>query len=138
MGRVLAIDYGRKRCGVAVTDILKIAANGLPTQRTCDLEKYLLDSCSHEPVERIIIGHPRTVRGEDSESMRYIRPFMNRLSKILPDMPVEMVDERFTSVQAHRDMITAGFKKSDRQRKELADEMSAVLILTSWLENPRL
>lgn len=138
MGRVLAIDYGRKRCGVAVTDILKIAANGLPTQRTCDLEKYLLDYCSQEPVERIIIGHPRTVRGEDSESMRYIRPFMNRLSKILPDMPVEMVDERFTSVQAHRDMITAGFKKSDRQRKELADEMSAVLILTSWLENPRL
>ena len=138
MGRVLAIDYGRKRCGVAVTDILKIAANGLPTQRTCDLEKYLLDYCSQEPVERIVIGHPRTVRGEDSESMRYIRPFMNRLSKILPDMPVEMVDERFTSVQAHRDMITAGFKKSDRQRKELADEMSAVLILTSWLENPRL
>jgi RNAse H domain protein, YqgF family len=138
MGRVLAIDYGRKRCGVAVTDILKIAANGLPTQRTCDLEKYLLDYCSHEPVERIIIGHPRTVRGEDSETMQYIRPFINRLSKILPDMPVEMVDERFTSVQAHRDMITAGFKKSDRQRKELADEMSAVLILTSWLENPRL
>ena len=138
MGRVLAIDYGRKRCGVAVTDILKIAANGLPTQRTCDLEKYLLDYCSLEPVERIIIGHPRTVHGEDSESMRYIRPFMNRLSKILPDMPVEMVDERFTSVQAHRDMITAGFKRSDRQRKELADEMSAVLILTSWLENPRL
>lgn len=134
----MAIDYGRKRCGVAVTDILKIAANGLPTQRTCDLEKYLLDYCSQEPVERIVIGHPRTVRGEDSESMRYIRPFMNRLSKILPDMPVEMVDERFTSVQAHRDMITAGFKKSDRQRKELADEMSAVLILTSWLENPRL
>lgn len=138
MGRVLAIDYGRKRCGVAVTDILKIAANGLPTQRTCDLEKFLLDYCSNEPVERIIIGHPRTVRGGDSESMRYIRPFINRLAKILPDMPVEMVDERFTSVQAHRDMITAGFKKSDRQRKELADEMSAVLILTSWLENPRL
>lgn len=134
----MAIDYGRKRCGVAVTDILKIAANGLPTQRTCDLEKFILDYCSQEPVERIVIGHPRTVRGEDSESMRYIRPFMNRLSKILPDMPVEMVDERFTSVQAHRDMITAGFKKSDRQRKELADEMSAVLILTSWLENPRL
>ena len=117
MGRVLAIDYGRKRCGVAVTDILKIAANGLPTQRTCDLEKFLLEYCSNEPVERIVIGHPRTVRGEDSESMQYIRPFMNRLAKILPDMPVEMVDERFTSVQAHRDMITAGFKKSDRQRK---------------------
>lgn len=134
MGRVLAIDYGRKRCGVAVTDVLRIAANGLPTVRTCDLEQFLTDYCRREPVDRILIGHPRTVRGEDSESMRYIRPFITRLAVILPDMPVEMVDERFTSVQAHRDMIAAGFKKSDRQRKELADEMSAVLILTSWLE----
>lgn len=136
MGRVLAIDYGRKRCGVAATDVLKIAANGLPTVRTCDLENFLTEYCGHEPVERILIGHPKTVRGEDSESMRYIRPFMSRLAKILPDIPVEMVDERFTSVQAHRDMIAAGFKKSDRRDKGLADEMSAVLILTSWLERP--
>lgn len=119
-----------------MTDVLKIAANGLPTVRTCDLEKFLTDYCFAEPVDRILIGHPKTVRGEDSESMRYIRPFLNRLAKIMPDMPVEMVDERFTSVQAHRDMITAGFKKSDRQNKGLADEMSAVLILTSWLESP--
>lgn len=119
-----------------MTDVLKIAANGLPTVRTCDLEKFLTDYCAAEPVERILIGQPKTVRGEDSESMRYIRPFMNRLAKIMPDMPVEMVDERFTSVQAHRDMIAAGFKKSDRQNKGLADEMSAVLILTSWLESP--
>lgn len=136
MGRVLAIDYGRKRCGVAATDVLKIAANGLPTVRTCDLENFLTEYCCREPVERILIGHPKTVRGEDSESMRYIRPFMSRLAKILPDIPVEMVDERFTSVQAHRDMIAAGFKKSDRRDKGLADEMSAVLILTSWLERP--
>lgn len=136
MGRVLAIDYGRKRCGVAATDVLKIAANGLPTVRTCDLENFLTEYCGREPVERILIGHPKTVRGEDSESMRYIRPFMSRLAKILPDIPVEMVDERFTSVQAHRDMIAAGFKKSDRRDKGLADEMSAVLILTSWLERP--
>lgn len=119
-----------------MTDVLKIAANGLPTVRTCDLEKFLTDYCAAEPVERILIGHPRTVRGEDSESMRYIKPFMNRLAKIMPDIRVEMVDERFTSVQAHRDMIAAGFKKSDRQNKGLADEMSAVLILTSWLESP--
>ncbi len=136
MGRVLAIDYGRKRCGVAATDVLKIAANGLPTVRTCDLENFLTEYCGREPVERILIGHPKTVRGEDSESMRYIRPFMSRLAKILPDIPVEMVDERFTSVQAHRDMIAAGFKKSDRRDKGLADEMAAVLILTSWLERP--
>lgn len=136
MGRVLAIDYGRKRCGVAVTDVLKIAANGLPTVRTCDLEAFITDYCGRETVERILVGHPKTVRGVDSESMRYIRPFLNRLAKILPDIPVEMVDERFTSVQAHRDMITAGFKKSDRQNKGLADEMSAVLILTCWLDSP--
>lgn len=136
MGRVLAIDYGRKRCGVAATDVLKIAANGLPTVRTCELENFLTEYCGREPVERILIGHPKTVRGEDSESMRYIRPFMCRLAKILPHIPVEMVDERFTSVQAHRDMIAAGFKKSDRRDKGLADEMSAVLILTSWLERP--
>lgn len=134
MGRILAIDYGRKRCGVAVTDILRISANGLPTVRTCDLENFLAEYCAKEPVDMILVGEPRTVRGEESESMKYIRPFLKRLSKLLPDKPVEMVDERFTSVQAHRDMITAGFKKSDRQRKELADEMSAVLILTSYLE----
>ena len=135
MGRVLAIDYGRRRCGVAVPDILKIAANGLPTVRTCDLEKFLTDYVAREDVELILVGEPRTVRGEESESMRYIRPFLNRLHNLLPEMPVQMWDERFTSVQAHRDMLTAGFKKSDRQKKGLADEMSAVLILTSWLES---
>ena len=135
MGRVLAIDYGRRRCGVAVTDILKIAANGLPTVRTCDLEKFLTDYVAREDVELILVGEPRTVRGEESESMRYIRPFLNRLHNLLPEMPVQRWDERFTSVQAHRDMLTAGFKKSDRQKKGLADEMSAVLILTSWLES---
>lgn len=135
MGRVLAIDYGRRRCGVAVTDILKISANGLPTVRTCDLEKFLTDYVAREDVELILVGEPRTVRGEESESMRYIRPFLNRLHNLLPEMPVLMWDERFTSVQAHRDMLTAGFKKSDRQKKGLADEMSAVLILTSWLES---
>ncbi len=137
MGRIMAIDYGRKRCGVAVTDTLQIAANGLPTQRTCDLEAFISDYCRREPVDRILVGHPRTVSGEESESMRYIRPFLQHLSKILPNVPVELVDERFTSVQAHRDMITAGFKRSDRQRKELADEMAAVLILTAWLDSRR-
>ena len=134
MGRVLAIDFGRKRCGVAVTDPLKIAANPLPVVRTCDLMDFLKDYCAREQVERILMGHPRQMNGEDSESMRYIRPFLGRLKKELPAIPVEMVDERFTSTMAHRDMITAGFKKSDRQRKGLADEMSATIILTTWLE----
>lgn len=134
MSRILAIDYGRRRCGVAVTDPLQLIANSLPVVRTCDLEKFLIDYCRAEQVERILVGEPRQMNGQESESMRYIRPFLNRLARIMPEMPVEMVDERFTSVMAHRDMITAGFKKSDRQRKGLADEMSAVIILTTWLE----
>lgn len=133
--RVIAIDYGRKRCGVAVTDTLQIAANPLPVVRTCDLLAFITDYCRREPVERILVGEPRQLSGEYSESMRYIRPFLASLRKALPEMPIEMVDERFTSTMAHRDMITAGFKKSDRQRKGLADEMAAAIILTTWLES---
>lgn len=135
MGRILAIDYGRKRCGVAVTDTLKISANGLPTLETPRLLEWVKDYVGKEPVERILVGEPKQINGEPSESMKYIRPFLGRLKKELPDIPVEMVDERFTSVIAHREMIAAGFKKSDRRRKGLADEMSAVIILTSWLDS---
>ena len=135
MGRILAIDYGRKRCGVAVTDTLKISANGLPTLETPRLLEWVKDYVGKEPVERIRVGEPKQINGEPSESMKYIRPFLGRLKKELPDNPVEMVDERFTSVIAHREMIAAGFKKSDRRRKGLADEMSAVIILTSWLDS---
>lgn len=133
MSRVIAIDYGRKRCGVAVTDSLKIAANGLPTVRTCDLEKFLTDYCSREPVERIIVGLPKTLSGELSESNRYIEPFLRRLATILPDIPVERFDERFTSAIAHREMALAGLKKSRREEKGLADRTAAVIILTDWL-----
>lgn len=135
MARILAIDYGRRRCGVAVTDILKISANGLPTVRTCDLLDFITQYCSTEDVEKIIIGDPRQTNGEPSESMRYITPFLNRLKKELPQVPVEFVDERFTSVIAHREMIAGGFKKSDRQRKGFADEMAAVIILTQYLND---
>ena len=133
MSRVIAIDYGRKRCGIAVTDTLKIAANGLPTVRTCDLEKFLTDYCSREPVERIIVGLPKTLSGELSESNRYIEPFLRRLAIILPDIPVERFDERFTSAIAHREMALAGLKKSRREEKGLADRTAAVIILTDWL-----
>lgn len=133
--RILAIDYGRKRCGVAVTDTLKIAANGLPTVRTCDLMDFIKDYCEREPVERIVVGEPRDMRGNPSESMNYIRPFLNRLSKEMPDMPVTMFDERFTSAIAHREMIAGGFKKKQRQEKGRADEMAAVLILTGYLDS---
>ena len=97
MGRILAIDYGRKRCGVAVTDILKIAANGLPTVATKDILKFIKDYCAKEDVEEIVIGQPKTLRNEPSESMKYINPFLGQLRKELPDMKVTMFDERFTS-----------------------------------------
>lgn len=137
MPRILAVDYGRKRCGIAVTDPLKIVANSLPVVRTCDLLSFLLDYCSKEQVERILVGEPRQMNGLPSESMKYIEPFLRQLKKSLPQMPVDLVDERFTSVIAHRDMITAGFKKSYRQRKGLADEMAAVIILNSYLESKK-
>ena len=135
MGRILAIDYGRKRCGVAVTDILKIAANGLPTVATKDILKFIKDYCAKEDVEEIVIGQPKTLRNEPSESMKYINPFLGQLRKELPDMKVTMFDERFTSSIAHRHMLAAGIKKSDRQRKELADEMAATIILTDYLQS---
>lgn len=132
--RILAIDYGLKRSGVAVTDILGISANPLPVVRTCDLLRFVVDYCNNEPVERILVGEPKQMDGSPSQTMNHIRPFVARLGKELPSIPVEMVDERFTSVIAHRDMIAGGFKKSDRQRKGLADEMAATIILTTWLE----
>ncbi|MEZ3518622.1 MAG: Holliday junction resolvase RuvX [Muribaculaceae bacterium] len=135
MGRVIAIDYGRKRCGVAVTDPLRISANGLPTQRTCDLMDFLKSYCAREGVDLIVMGLPRTLTGEDSESARYIEPFLARLRREMPDMPVERMDERFTSAIAMQSMIAAGVKKSDRRCKELHDKTAAVIILTDWLNS---
>lgn len=135
MGRLLAIDYGRKRCGVAVTDPLKICANGLPTVRSCDIITFLKEFTSHEEVEKFIVGLPKDLQGNPSESMRFINPFINKLKKEFPAIPVEMYDERFSSAIAHREMIAAGFKKKDRQEKGKADEMAAVIILTSYLDS---
>ena len=133
MGRVLAIDYGRKRCGVAVSDPLRICANGLPTVRSCDLMAFIMDYCSREQVDCIVVGLPLTLKGDPSESNRYIEPFLKNLSKRMPDMKVERFDERFTSAIAHREMAMAGLKKSRREEKELADKTAAVIILTDWL-----
>lgn len=137
MGRILAIDYGRRRCGVAVTDPLQICANGLPTQRACDLLQYLKDYCSKETVDLIVVGRPMTLSGEDSESARYIEPFLRRLAREMPEMKVERFDERFTSTIAHREMLAAGVRKKDRQDKALADRTAAVIILTDWLQSRR-
>ena len=131
----MAIDYGRKRCGVAVTDILHICANGLPTVRSCDLFSFLHDYTSKEPVDVVVVGEPKDLKGDPSESMKYITPFLNRLKKEFPDIKVEMMDERFTSTIAHKAMIEGGFKKKDRQEKGRADEMAAVIILTGYLES---
>lgn len=134
MGRILAIDYGRRRCGLAVTDTLRICANGLPTVRTCDLMAWLKDYCGRESVDMIVVGEPKMMNGEPSESMRYIEPFLRQLHREMPGMEVRMHDERFTSTIAHREMIAGGFRKSQRQQKGRADEMAAVLILTGFLE----
>lgn len=133
MGRVLAIDYGRRRCGLAVTDVLRIAAGALPTQRTCDLEAFLDDYCRRESVDMLVVGLPRTLSGEDSESMRYIRPFVARWKKRHPEIPVEMFDERFTSSIAQREMIAGGMRRSRRREKGQVDAVAATIILTDWL-----
>lgn len=137
MSRILAIDYGRKRTGIAVTDTMQLIANGLTTVATHELLKFILDYISKEDVERIVIGKPKQMNNEDSENMRFIEPFVRTLKKQLPDMPIEYVDERFTSVLAHRTMLEAGLKKKDRQNKALVDEISAVIILQSYLESKR-
>lgn len=135
MGRILCIDYGRKRCGVAVTDSLQISANGLETQPAHKLMDFIKDYCRREVVELIVIGKPVQLNGEPSESMRYIAPFMKSLAREMPEMPVVMHDERFTSTIAHREMIAAGLSRSRRQEKTLADKTAAVLILTGYLES---
>lgn len=135
MSRIIAIDYGRKRSGLAVTDPLQLIANGLPTVATHMLLPFLKDYCTKEDVEMIIVGEPRQMDGTPSESSKYIEPFLRQLHKDMPEMKVIRRDERFTSVIAHREMIAAGFKKSQRQKKGLADEMSAVIILTEYLQN---
>lgn len=137
MGRILAIDYGRKRSGVAVTDPLKIIANGLTTVRTCDLMGFLKDYMQKEQVERIIVGLPKQMSGELSENMKYIEPFVRNLRKQVT-VPVEMFDERFTSVLAHKAMLDGGLKKKDRQNKALVDEISATIILQSYMESNRI
>ena len=135
MARILCIDYGKKRCGIAVTDPVQIAANGLPTVPTAGLMQFLKEYCGREQVERIVVGLPTQLNGAPSESMKWIQPFVDRLRKEMPDMPVIMHDERFTSTIAHREMAAAGLKRSVRQQRDLADKTAAVLILTGYLES---
>ena len=135
MGRILGIDYGRKRTGVAVTDPLKIVAGNLATVPTHTLMQFIKDYIAREQVERIVIGQPTQLNGEPRESTRYIAPFVNRLRKELPDMPVVMYDERFTSTIAHQAMIDGGMKKSDRRDKSRVDSIAATIILNDYLQS---
>lgn len=137
MGRLMAIDYGKKRVGVAVSDPLQIIANGLTTVASGDIYKFLSDYMSREKVDVIVIGLPKTMKNEESESMKYIKPFVEGLKKRFPDVLIEMYDERFTSVLAHRAMLDGGLKKMDRRNKALVDEISATIILQSYMESKR-
>ena len=137
MSRIVAIDYGRKRTGIAVSDTMQLIANGLTTVPTHELLNFIGDYIAKEPVERIIIGLPKQMNNEVSENMKNIEPFVRSLKKCFPELPVEYVDERFTSVLAHRTMLEAGLKKKDRQNKALVDEISATIILQTYLESKR-
>ena len=121
MGRILAIDYGRKRTGLAVTDTLRITANPLLTVETNMLLPWLGNYFAKEPVDEVVIGHPTQLNGEDSESMKYIRPFMAVFRKAFPNMKLTEYDERFTSTLAHRAMIDGGMKKIQRRDKAVVD-----------------
>ena len=134
--RILSIDYGRKRTGLAVTDPLQIIANGLTTVATHQLEQFITNYLKTEAVERIVVGLPKQMNGTMSESWRYIEPFLNRIHKLFPEMPIELVDERFTSVLAHQVILDSGVGKQRRKEdKGMVDEISATIILQSYLEN---
>ena len=137
MGRILAIDFGRKRTGLAVTDPLRITANPLITIPTHTLEAWLTDYFAKETVDEVVIGHPYQMNGEDSESMQYIQPFINRFRKVFPNIPLKEYDERFTSVIAHQTMIAGGMKKSQRQDKAVVDKIAACIILEGYLDSIR-
>ncbi|MGJ8742963.1 Holliday junction resolvase RuvX [Polaribacter sp.] len=135
MGRILAIDYGKKRTGIAVSDEMKIIASGLTTVLTDDLLLFLKEYISKENVELFLIGQPKQMNNTDSESEVLILTFMKKLSKEIPQIPIQRVDERFTSKMAFQTMIDSGIKKKKRRNKELVDEISATIILQSYLYN---
>ncbi|MBR1667742.1 MAG: Holliday junction resolvase RuvX [Bacteroidaceae bacterium] len=135
MSRVLAIDYGQKRTGLAVTDNLQMIANGLTTVETKELEKFIADYVAKEEVSTIVVGKPTQMNGENSENMKRIEPFFNRLKKLFPDKEIIYYDERFTSVLAHQAMLQSGISKKARQNKALVDKISATIILEDYLQS---
>ena len=135
MARILSIDYGRKRTGLAVTDPLQIIAGGLATVSTSELFEWLQAYVAREQVERIVIGEPRQPNGQPSENLVRVQQFVNRWRKAVPAVPIDYYDERFTSVLAHQAMIDGGLKKKARQDKALVDEISATIILEDYMRS---
>ena len=131
----MAIDYGTRRTGLAVTDVLRIVPNGLATVATHELPSFLASYFSREPVDIIVVGYPTNMNGQDSASMAQIRPFVDKLRKQYPDKRIEMFDERFTSVIAHRAILYSGIGKMARRNKALVDEISATIILESYMDS---
>jgi len=138
VARILSIDYGKKRTGLAVTDPLQLIAGGLATVLTSELFDYLVRYVAAEAVERIVIGEPRQPNGQPSENLARVQQFVNRWRKARPDIPIEYYDERFTSVLAHQAMIDGGLKKKARQDKALVDEISATIILQDYMRSKNL
>jgi len=133
----MAIDYGRKRTGLAVTDTLQIIANGLCTVASEEATAFLKDYVSRENVDLFVVGQPKQMNNEPSENMKQVLIFVNHLQKAIPHIPIAYADERLTSVMAHQAMITGGLRKKRRQDKALVDEISAVIILQGYLEQKR-
>lgn len=134
MSRVLAIDYGVRRTGIAVTDPLQIIANGLTTVDTRQLLAFIQDYVKRETVERFVIGRPMQTNGRESENLKNVEKFVEQLQKTLPHIPVTWWDERYTSVLAHQTMLESGIGKMARRNKALVDEISACIILQGWME----
>jgi putative Holliday junction resolvase len=138
LGRILSIDYGRKRTGLAVTDPLQIIAGGLATVSTSELFDWLQGYLQREQVERIVIGEPRQPNGQPSENLPRVQQFVNRWRKVHPEVPIDYYDERFTSVLAHQAMLDGGLRKKARQDKALVDEISATIILEDYLRSRKM
>ncbi len=134
MDRIIGIDYGRKRVGVAVTDPLGIFASALDTVHSAKIIDYLKKYASNENVVRFVVGYPMNMNGKPSEAAKDVDIFLKHLAKAFPDIPVTLEDERFTSVLAHRAMIEGGMSKKDRMNKESVDKISAAIILQSYLD----
>ncbi|MCF8294788.1 MAG: Holliday junction resolvase RuvX [Bacteroidales bacterium] len=135
MARLLAIDYGRKRTGIAVSDPLQLIATGLTTIQSDSLLSWLKDYMQQEPVEKIIIGYPKTLRNEPAEAIRYINPVIKKIVQTFPEIPLVLMDERFTSKMAFQAMIDGGLKKKDRQDKAMIDKVSATILLQDFMSS---